>query len=254
MSKKNANTNVVLTRIPPGNSPGVHQIPGIFPLRVAFLVAAWRGLSELLLRRCELASTGELELRVARRRSDRIERTLARARLRAPAREAVRVPVVAATRSGVHATVEVGSIQGSDIDDVGLLESAMRRAAARPPLVTYIEETPSPAPAAGRAVAATPPAADAEAHRTDWGGMLGEEHWVGRAWKVVDALGALPLLAMVVGVLLTVYPLVRPLDDVAPWLAIGGLALVGAGVLGSRWHQAVSPEFHDLDDGDDDDE
>ncbi len=200
--------------------------------RVLFVVAAWRGLSELLIRRQELESTGELAHRIAARRTARIERALARAGVCAPARQAVLVPVVAdpSAPSRVHASVQVGSIHGADVDDVGLLESAMRRTAAKAPLVTYVDDR-------------------SDAHRTAWGDMLGEENVVERAWRAVEALGALPLLTMVVGVALTFYPLVRPLDDLAPWLAIGGLALVAAGVIGSRWHQSIH-----ADDEDDEDE
>ncbi|MCW2922166.1 MAG: hypothetical protein JWL76_2040 [Thermoleophilia bacterium] len=218
MTKKNPISNVVLTRIPPGNTPEVLQFTRIWPLRVAIVVATWRGLTELLVRRRELASTGELDLRVARRRAERIDGALVRAGVSASAREAVRVPVSAFAPT--HASVQVGSIHGSDLDDVGLLEAAMRRSSARPPLVTYIDDAASDA---------------ATAHATAWGEMLGEENVVERFRRVVVALGTLPLLALVLGVALTFYPLVRPLDDIAPWFAIGGLALVGAGVLGARW-------------------
>lgn len=226
MIKKNLNTIVVLTGIPPGNSTEMHALTRNWPLRVALLVAAWRGLTELLVRRRELEVTGELGRRVERRRAQRIEHALVRAGVRAPTREAVLVPV--------HATVQVGSIHGADLDDVGLLEAAMRRTAARPPLVTYIDDQPSGVGVSVGADAAST-ADDATAHGTAWGDMLGEENVVERFRRVIVALGALPLLAMLLGVALTFYPLVRPLDDVAPWFALGGLALVGAGVLGARW-------------------
>jgi hypothetical protein len=218
----------------------MHRIAHSWPFRTVVIVAAWRSLSELLLRRRELASTGELALRVQRRRADRIEHALVRAGLRAPVREAVLVPVAVGgpMRNAVHATVQVGSIHGSDLDDVGLLEAAMRRTAAKPPLVTYIDETQSSAAAAPAPVSA---------HGTAWGDMLGEENVVERFRRLVVALASLPLLAMILGVTLTFYPLMRPLDDVAPWFAVGGLAFIAAGVLGARWSRR-----HDDDDLDDD--
>jgi hypothetical protein len=193
------------------------------PLRLLLAVVAWRGASELVARWRELAATGELRVRVAARRARRIDDALARAGLRAYAStlvggrpELARVPVHAGVHAGVHASVHVGAIGGADLDDVGLLEAAMRRAADRRSLVTPVDDR-------------------SEAHRTDWGGMLGEERVIERARRTIDALGALPLLAMVAGVTLTFYPLVRPLDDASPWLAMAGLALVAAGVLASRW-------------------
>ena len=234
MIKKNPNTNVVLTRISPGNRYGVLRIARIRPIRVLALVAAWRSLTELLVRRRELQASGELERRLAARRARRIDQALARAGLLAPARERVPVQVTVPTiadpteprMASTHASVHVGSITGPDLDDVGLLEAAMRRAADRRALVTPIDER-------------------SDAHRTDWGGMLEDASPVERAWRVVEALGALPLLAMVVGVSLTFFPLVRPLHDAAPWLALGGLALVVAGAIGARWTDGRSADADD---------
>lgn len=228
MDRKNLNRHVVLTRISPGISAAMRRIARNTPIRVVLLVAAWRGLTELLVRRRQLQATGELGRRLELRRMLRIEHALVRAGLRAPARALVRVPVVgdATAQPRIHASVHVGSIAGPDLDDVGLLEAAMRRAADRRTLVTPIDDRP-------------------DAHRTDWGGMLEDANPIERAWRVVEALGAVPLLAMVVGVSMTFYPLVRPLDDVAPWLALGGLALVVAGVLGARWTDRRSADDDD---------
>lgn len=233
MSRKNPNTNVVLTRISPGNTPEVLRIARSHPLRVLAIVAVWRALTEVLVRRNELRAAGDLDRRVASRRRDRIELALVRARVRSREPERVRVPVVigapAEARSrGVHASVHVGSITGADLDDVGLLEAAMRRAADRRALVTPIDDR-------------------SDAHRTDWGGMLEGAGPVERAWRVVEALGALPLLAIVVGVSLTFFPLVRPLHDMAPWMALGGLALAVAGAVGARWADGRAAD--DDDDG-----
>ncbi len=233
MRKKNPNTIVVLTRISPGNSRGVLRAARIRPLFAILVVAAWRGASELVARRRQLQASGELGRRIARRRALRVEHALVRAGLRAHVSAPVRVPVAVAGDPAtharrMHASVQVGSVAAADLDDVGLLEAAMRRSVVRRTLVTPIDDR-------------------ADAHRTDWGGMLENTNPVQRAWRIVEALGALPLLAMVLGVSLTFFPLVRPLDDIAPWLAIGGLALVVAGVLGARWSDGRATDGDDED-------
>lgn len=202
---------------------------GKLPIFTMMAIAAWRVVSELVVRRRALASTGELARRIDARRSARVERALVHAHVRVPVVDAlvptriVRVPVPVSAgwgsvvpAPGIHASVQVGSIHGSDLDDVGLLEAAMRRAAHQRALVTQVDDR-------------------SDAHSTDWGGMLEDGGAVDRARRVVVALGAIPLLAIVLGVCLTFVPLVRPLDDVAPWLALGGLALVVAGVVAARW-------------------
>ncbi|MCW2922947.1 MAG: hypothetical protein JWM98_351, partial [Thermoleophilia bacterium] len=78
------------------------------------VVVAWRGASELLERRRELMATGELATRLGVRRRRQVARAL----------------VAGGVDPRVHASVHVGRIAESDVDDVGLLEAAMRRATA----------------------------------------------------------------------------------------------------------------------------
>ena len=204
-------------------------------LRTLLAVLAWRGASEVVERRRALARTGELDLRVTLRRRERIEHALVRAGVREPARALVPVTVPVAVESRTHSSVHVGSVTGADLDDVGLLEAAMRRAATQRALVTPVDDR-------------------SDAHRTDWGSMLDDGSPVERARRAVVALGVLPVLAMVSGVALTCFPLVRPLADSAPWFAFGGLALVLAGAIGARWTQPAEDDLVDDEDTDGDDD
>jgi hypothetical protein len=65
---------------------------------------------------------------------------------------------------------------------------------------------------------------------TDWRFLAGEQVHV----ESVERELSWQLPAVLFGVLLSFAPLVRPLTDAAPWLAIAGLALVAAGWLGAR--------------------
>lgn len=279
----------------------------------AIVVACWRGLSELVARMRELAATGELALRVEARRLQQVSDAL----VRAHAREAARVPVLVgggvATRAPrmaampdvrCHASVQVGAVRDADIDDVGLLEGAMRRAASermdvaatgirrravrrarraagqggsnlaaellaaapaaiaadaasstrpeprsatRAPRRAPAPERRRPSRSAGpRPVPAPTPAPPSQSSTpampvrpprrdggwTDWRWLATDEE--------VEALGVdpvaatWPLVAVLCGAMLTFVPLVRPLAEPAPWLAVAGLALVLAGWIGSR--------------------
>jgi hypothetical protein len=159
------------------------------------VVAGWRGASELAARRRVLVEAGELAPRIAARRARRIDRALGSAGL----------------RPATHAAVHVGATRVDDLDDLGLLDAAMRRAARermgvdaagisrraddRVDWVELLADSPRevdlPAPRAAARTAAP---------------------W----WAVAGAVGA---------VALTIGPLVRPLGAASPWLALAGLAL-----------------------------
>ncbi len=184
-------------------------------VRTLLLIACWRGMSELLERRRALAASGVLQRRIDRRRALRIDRAVAAAGFsRARAR---RVPVAVTTGPAVDHAVHVGSTGSYDLDDVGLLEAAMRRAARDRQGVDARGLTSRPRP-------------------TDWGGLLERATEVtGRAANGAKQLAPpWTVVAGVAGVVLTFLPLLRPLADAAPWLAAGGFALVLAAVIGSR--------------------
>ncbi|MCW2927599.1 MAG: hypothetical protein JWM86_1567 [Thermoleophilia bacterium] len=170
------------------------------------VVASWRGASELVWARRELARVGVLEPRMQARRVARIDRAL---------------DVRGLARS--MASVSIGSVRGADVDvdDIGLLEGAMRRAARERMAVssTGVSRT---AAATSVELAPTP----------DWGSMLVDE----RAATTRGARGrrlvtAWPVASIALGMATTFVPLVRPLADGAPWLALAGASLVLAGVL-----------------------
>jgi hypothetical protein len=173
------------------------------------VVACWRGVSELLARQHQLAASGVLEGRLESRRAARIGRALGR-RGRAD---------VEAAPARVLAAVHVGSVSVDDLDDVALLEGAMRRA-ARDRVVRG---------KAGRAcrtdwgALAEPPArarAKAAGHgRAAQGGRV--EQW----WPVPVAL---------VGVAATFAAIVRPFAEHSPWLAAAGISIVLASWLAAR--------------------
>jgi hypothetical protein len=129
MTKKFSSTTPVSRRNHSGNPDPMRRFIGSGVAWTIAFVAAWRAASELLERRARLLVDGELAPRLAARRLQLLERALVRAGIREPQR------VLVAVSSGVdlraHASVYVGRAGlGADIDDVGLLEGAMRRAAA----------------------------------------------------------------------------------------------------------------------------
>ena len=158
------------------------------------VVATWRALSQLWLRMRELTLCGELAVRRARRHASAVDRQLRCARARDERGDSI--GVVQFRARGVHASVHVGAAPDAhDIDDMGLLEAAMRRAARLP----------------------TETVADLEAGATDNARV---PRW------------SMALVAS--GLVMTLIPLVRPLADAAPWLALAGFALVAAGALAAR--------------------
>ena len=167
----------------------MRTVVGKRSVMVVAVVIAWRAASELVERRRLLDRSGELERRLSSRRAGALARALERSGVRS--RERAAVPV------GVHGSVHVGAVGGADVDDVGLLEAAMRRS-------TLVR--------AGAWQEASVAAPD---HRA----------------------GTVPLHAMllaVAGVALTLVPLVRPLADGAPWLAGAGISLVVVACLSVR--------------------
>jgi len=180
----------------------MRQFVGRGALWATFVVVAWRGLSELVIRRRELAAAGLLAPRIAARRADRIGRALAAAGF--SGRE----------RVVVHASVHVGAVRPADVDDVGLLEAAMRRAARERTLVA----------ADGMHAATLAPRVEVRGEVD--GSPARERARANQAWWLVPlALAA---------VALTLVPLVRPLDPAAPWFALAGGALASAAWLASR--------------------
>lgn len=182
-------------------------------LHAMAVVGAWRAAAELLERRRLLAASGLLAPRVAERRTRRVRRALDRLGLE-PRRE------------GVHAAVRVGEVDDPDVDDVALLEGAMRRASRAPSVSTQ----PRAAQPARKPV-------------TDWGDLLqvarvpARPHAHDSAARSPGVGARVPAWATVlagVGVALTFAALVRPLEPAAPWLAAGGVALALAGWLASR--------------------
>lgn len=171
------------------------------------VVASWRLTSELVARSAVLRRTGRITELVQQRDARRISRALAR--------EGILVD----PRRVVLASVHVGGIRAGDIDDVGLLEGAMRRAArdriGADGRASRRVEAPGRSAEDWAWLAASTSAGD---HAPDGGRRA-------PAWAV----------AMVAaGAVLTLVPLVRPLGDAAPWLAAASLALVAAGALAAR--------------------
>ena len=169
----------------------------------AVIVASWHIVARLLEVHRRLAGTGELDERRARRRRARVERAIIRARARGPlwsARERVLVPV--------HASVQVGAVRDADIDidDIGLLDASMRRAARA------ARERP--------AVARAPLPMIVPTRSNDF-------TWLEQQRPAAARLVG-PML-LVAGAAVTLAPLVRPLGDAAPWLALVALCLVAAG-------------------------
>ncbi|MCB0877830.1 MAG: hypothetical protein KDC46_02465 [Thermoleophilia bacterium] len=193
----------------------MRRIAGSGWVGTMLVVVLWRALSELLLRMSVLREAGELDRRVAARRRARVDRALASWSVsRVRARELARVTVPVTTGPQADASVYVGATGGADLDDIGLLEAAMRRAARD-------------------RMAVGPEGVTTRPRRLDWGRLLDrgdDDHGAAAAdrvpwWSVVVAA---------VGVALTVAALVRPLGDPAPVLAIAGSMLVVAALVAGR--------------------
>lgn len=279
---------------------------------IVLTAALWRAASELIERMRHLDARGDLGPRLARRRVELVDRALLLAGVSAPARELALVPVQAgaarpagasvASRSvpipsmpslSTHASVQVGLVRGGpgDVDDVGLLEGAMRRAASDRMDVSatgvrrkamrrarravdhgdlhvaaeVLAAAPEPAPGVAAAVAAASPRPARQAVPraprparlapslapveapilvprpprrdggwTDWRWLAGEPEVELDAGRSAAGERTWPLPTALAGVLLTLVPLVRPLSDGSPWLAVAGIALVIAAWAGSR--------------------
>ncbi|MCW2956682.1 MAG: hypothetical protein JWO69_1551 [Thermoleophilia bacterium] len=141
----------------------------------------------------QLRATGELALRLERRRVRHLARVAVTAGV-PPTPDPL-------ARRGVHAAVYAGRVQAGDVDDMGLLEAAMQAAARRR----------AEAIARHTVVVAASPTVAMER--------------LAPVWTIGVAL---------LGLGLTLVPLVRPLEAVAPWLAVAGVALVLVGWLGAR--------------------
>jgi hypothetical protein len=171
------------------------------------VIAAWRALSELLLRRRVLCVDGVLDARIADQRARRVRRALERSNLSSAHERA---------RSRACATPDVGKVRAGDFDDLGSLEGAMRRAPS-----DRIDE-----------VVARMPEAEIT---TDWAALL--EPSTAATNPAASQSAPVPVAAFLLvltSVAVTVAALVRPLSDGAPWLALAGVALVVAGTLVAR--------------------
>jgi hypothetical protein len=237
-----------------GNRGSMRRFVGSGAALTVMLVAAWRASSEVLERRADLRARGALGPLLAERRVRLLEAAL----VRAGVRERERVLVTVATHPGAevdlrsYASVYVGRVGvGVDVDDVGLLEGAMRRAAAermdvsatgvsRRRGIVRRADRPRAPERAGAALAPTTARPRAAASRpavpsTNWRRLLGDVDIVHD--HTDDAGSGAPIWAVPLGALgtvLTFVPLVRPLGDASLPLAIGGAALVLAGWLGAR--------------------
>ncbi|MCW2973858.1 MAG: hypothetical protein JWN72_2131 [Thermoleophilia bacterium] len=202
----------------------MRRILGTGGVVAAVVVAFWRLLASLAHEHRRLTVSGELGGRVAAARRGRIDRALTRERLR----PAIRVPVAVVRplpRGGSHASISTGErgAAGSDheFDDLDLLDASMRRRSpARPagsdaaPHMQHAVE-----------VAATELIADANEVRP------GEFAWLegGERDRTRTDAGVLGPALMAVGLIGTFVPLVRPLGDASPWIALGSAVLVGLG-------------------------
>jgi hypothetical protein len=256
MSKKFPDNDPVSLEILVGTTQRMGTRLPTWALPVVTIVATWRAASELIARRRELVATGEL----ARRIEDRRRAVLDAALVRAGVRERTRVLVLAGGPAlpdrRTLAAVQVGAVRGgADVDDVGLLEGAMRRAASERMDVSatgvrrraerrareaarrgdqhLAAEVLVDAPEAPRRAASGPRPARQPRRDGGWTDWRFLESQVAIE-ESVERLPTWELPAVATGALLTFAPLVRPLADAAPWLAIAGLALVAAGWLGAR--------------------
>lgn len=183
---------------------------GLGWLMTLLVVFAWRAASELTIVARRLSATGELQDRIQRRRGDRITRALARAEASHARGEAAlaRVPV----RVHVDQAVSIGATAGDDLDDIGLLDASMRRAAR------------------DRMTADSSGFRRSPRRSVDWVQLLADE-----SSRAAD--GVVPWWSMSFGMLaaaLSVVPLTRPLGDLAPGFAVAGIALAIAALLASR--------------------
>lgn len=226
----------------------MRPMPGYGSGALLLVVGLWRGASELLSRYRDLRASGELARRVEARRHAMLDRAIALARVR---ERAYSPPVLVPAFGAVHASVQVGTDPGNgdDVDDVGLLEGAMRRAAQERMDVSSTGVRRTAAKRVRRAAArgqrhlavdvlanapaaAPPPAPRTERPRRADGGWTDWEWLAGASDRRRPLTWQLP--AVLGGGLLTLVPLVRPLHEASPWLAIAGIALVLAGWAGAR--------------------
>lgn len=155
-------------------------------------VGVWRTVSELLEQQRQLSSSGLLADRVAWRRARSVQRALV----------------------SVDAAVSIGRVHVDDVDDIGLLDAAMRRAARTRFSVDHpYRQLPL---AAGGQV--------------DWVSVLLDDH-DSPTYRYLRWLG---LLVGFTSVGLTTVALVRPLSEPAPWFALSGLALAAVTLMLTR--------------------
>lgn len=188
------------------------------------VVTCWRLWSLLAREYRRLESSGELGERLAQRRAVRIDRALARERMRAP----IRVPVFVGVRH--HASVQTGArrtLAQGDIDDLDLLDASMRRRAPRSGTSNIARSAPEPTDQG-----VVEPAVASEPVRADDFTWL--EAGVRRRDVTQSGIGWLAPVVLVVGAVGTFVPLVRPLSDASPWISLGSGALVALGWWRSR--------------------
>jgi len=227
----------------------MRRIIGIGGIVTAAVVLVWRLCSEALDERRRMVATGELAARLKAREAARYLRA------------GVRVPQVERVR--VHAAVHVGSSRRSDvddIDDVGLLEGAMRRSTravtatprAGPASLPERAPTPAPRPIArdGRPAVASVPPIDTTGHEAPPQRAASasarfapprSDHAIRVALRAqddpVDVPEPTPAWTIVVGViavLITLVSLVRPLGTASPWIALAGVSLAAIAWIAAR--------------------
>ncbi|MCW2949791.1 MAG: hypothetical protein JWN41_804 [Thermoleophilia bacterium] len=173
------------------------------------VVALWRLSASLAGEHARLARSGELAARHAERRARHIARALAVVRAQPPVPVAVRVRV----DDSVHRSVQVGELDASaivDVDDIDLLRASMQR---------------RPRGGASEVIRAVATTARVEIPDDFTWLELDAQHDV-----TPSGVGVLGPLLVTTGVAGTFVPLVRPLGDVAPWVALASLALVALGL------------------------
>jgi hypothetical protein len=187
-----------------GNLSGMRKFLATGGVTATVIVASWHILARFLETQRRLAASGELEQRRVARRRARIDMAISRARERETSRRAVRHGALVP----VYASVQVGSVREAeiDIDDVGLLEASMRRRLRVVPEPPVVARMPLPIVAPIRSNDFT---------------------WLEQQRPVRARLTGPALL--VGGATATLVPLMRPLGDAAPWMALVAACLVVAG-------------------------
>ncbi|MCW2960362.1 MAG: hypothetical protein JWM25_1348 [Thermoleophilia bacterium] len=191
-----------------------------------------------------LSGSGELERRLERRRVRRLALVAVEAGV-APSPDPL-------GGRGVHRTVRAGAVRPDDVDDMGLLEAAMRSTAR-----ARVQHDPTQlvTPRAPVQPVARPEAApEVEPEREESRPSvlrLGIADQPVLPQRAVDPLRQIRDAATVAdaerrerapvwviataatGVLATLVPLVRPLGSSSPWWALAGLAIVAAAAIGA---------------------